>query len=83
MALLGQESKVISRETKTTTLEAIQRLKKGLSTEDINNATRRYHQVIKTLNSIDFQINMENKEFYQEIFKQCLLEVNTFNPKSF
>ena len=81
MALLGKDDKVVV--AKQNVLAEIQRLKGELSAEELNNAVRRYHFVLKTLNGIDFQINMENKSFYQDIFKQCLLEQKMANPKSF
>jgi len=64
------------------TNDKIQKLKKRLSQEQINSAVRRYHHILKTLNMENFQVNMENEEFYMTIFLQSLLEENIANIKA-
>ncbi len=59
----------------------IETLKDFLSKESLNEAVRRYHAIIKTMNDINFQVNLENEEFYKTIFYQTLLEQKIYNIK--
>ena len=81
MALVGRGKPPVNIDE--TILGKIQGLKKVLGQESVNTATRRYHFILKTMNGIDFQVNMENDIFYQTIFYQCLLEQKVANPKAF
>ncbi len=79
-------SKLIGRSMKepivvSSTNEKIQKLKQKLNIEQINSAVRRYSYILKTLNGENFQVNLENEEFYMTIFLQSLLEENIKNVK--
>jgi len=66
----------------SSTNEKIQKLKQRLNQEQINSAVRRYNHILKTLNMENFQVNLENEEFYMTIFLQSLLEENIANIKA-
>lgn len=67
----------------TETFDKIQSIKTMIGKEAVNTATRRYHTILKTLNDINFQVDMNNKDFYMSIFYQALLEQQIANPKAF
>ena len=65
----------------TTTFDKIQELKRILNDSQVNEAVRRYQYIIKTMFDNNFQVNMENKQFYMTIFYQALLEQQIQNIK--
>jgi len=69
------------KNTATNTFDKIQELKRILTDAQVNEAVRRYNFILKTLNTQDFQVNMENSEFYMIIFHQALLEQKIYNIK--
>ena len=66
---------------KGTTFDDIQELKKVLNDSQVNEAVRRYHFILKTLNLENFQVDMSQTEFYLQVFKQSLLEQKISNIK--
>ena len=68
-------------ETKSTTFGKIQELKRILNDSQVNEAVRRYQFILKTMFDNNFQVNMENDEFYMCIFHQALIEQKINNIK--